>query len=109
MGVVVAHKPHNATIGVIDKNVQTHEDLQAVTYKDIFGTLHTVFAHINGPFSTPDDIVKAAEDGILHTFETNKAAAEHWALHAGNEEFVARLKELDGGDKSQPDSEGRDN
>lgn len=107
MGTIVAHKPHNATIGVIDKNVETHEDLQAVTYRDVHGTDHTVYAHVNGPFGSPEDIVKAAEAGVLHVFETHEAAAEHWALRAGNEDFVKLLQSLDGGKQQDESQQGR--
>ena len=96
MGTVVDTKPNNVTVGVIDKNVQTHENLASVTFADIFGTLHTVFANKDGPFKTPEDIVKAAEAGILHTFDSHEAAIEHWAAQAGNEAFVAALKEQTG-------------
>ena len=102
MGEVIATKPHNVTTGVIDKSVQTHEDMQSVTFTDRNGTPRTVFAHVNGPFGSPEDIVKAAEDGILHVFESHEAAIEHWSQHTGNEEYVKLLRSLTG-DK-QPDS-----
>lgn len=94
MSEVIATKPHNVTTGVIDKNVLTHEDMQSVTFTDRNGTPRTVFAHVNGPFGSPEDIVKAAEDGILHVFETHEAAIEHWSQHTGNEEYVKLLHAL---------------
>jgi hypothetical protein len=96
MAKIVDTKPHNVTVGVIDKNVVTHENLKSVTFADVFGTLHTVFAHVNGPFRTPEDVVSAFESGILHTFDSHEAAIEAWADREGNEEFVNLLKSAAG-------------
>lgn len=100
MGTVVDTKPSNVTVGVIDKNVQTHENLKSVTFADIFGTLHTVFAHKDGPFKTAEDVVSAFEQGILHTFDTHEAAIEHWAAQQGNDAIVAALQKESG--QTQP-------
>jgi len=94
MSKVISVKPHNASIGVIDKEVKIHEDLKEITFGDVFGTFHTVFAHVNGPFKTPEDVVKAFEDGVLHVFESHKTAIEHWAGQAGNEDLVTKLEGL---------------
>lgn len=106
MGQVIAEKPNNVTVGVIDKNVQTHENLKSVTFADIFGTLHTVFAHVNGPFHTPADVVSAFESGILHTFDSHEAAIEHWADKEGNDLFVNALKSAVGQQPTQPAQSG---
>jgi hypothetical protein len=104
MPEIIEHKPHNITIGVLDKSVQLHEDLQSVTYADRNGTYHTVHAHVNGPFGSPEDIVAAAENGTLHTFESHDAALAYWADH-GDPEYVERLQKSIGQDKpTQPDS-----
>jgi len=94
MSKVISVKPHNASIGVIDKEVKIHEDLKEITFGDVFGTFHTVFAHIDGPFKTPEDVVKEFEDGVLHVFESHKAALEHWAGQAGNEVLVTKRESL---------------
>jgi hypothetical protein len=95
MGKVVATKPNNVTEGVIDKTVQTHENMKSVTFADVFGTLHTVFAHTEGPFKTPEDVVRAFENGTLHVFDSHEAAIEHWSDRAGNEVIVAALRDLE--------------
>lgn len=106
MATILDTKDNNVTEGVIDKNVQTHEKLKSVTFRDIFGTVHTVFAHADGPFRTPEDVVNAFEKGILHTFETHQAAVEHWAAREGNGEFVKLLKSAAGSSSSQESQSG---
>jgi hypothetical protein len=106
MSKVIATKANNVTEGVIDKALNTHEHLKSVTYADIFGTLHTVFAHNQGPFRSAEDVVKAAEDGVLHVFDSHKAAIEHWTDQAGNEALVASLQELDSQSGSTQSDQG---
>jgi hypothetical protein len=93
MPTIVEHKPHNVTIGVLDKSLKLFEDLQSVTFRDIFGTPHTVYAHVNGPFQTAEQIVAAHADGILHTLESHEAAAA-LARDKGEHEFADRLDAL---------------
>lgn len=93
MATIIEHKPHNVTIGVLDKTMQLYEDLQSVTFADVLGTLHTVFAHTEGPFQTPEDIVKAFEQGILHTAKSHEAAAA-LATDRGDTALAARLSKV---------------
>ena len=95
MATIVEHKPHNVTLGVLDKNLRLHEDLQSVTYQDHNGTAHTVYAHVNGPFGDAEAIIAAHQSGILHTFESHDAALAHWA-DQGDTDFVERLEKVIG-------------
>lgn len=106
MGTVVDSKPHNVTVGVLDKNLQTHENLKSVTFADVLGTLHTVFAHKDGPFRTNEDVVKAFERGVLHTFDTHENAILHWVDQEGAAEFVALLKAESGQQPPQQQDTG---
>lgn len=54
------------TRGVLDKSVDVCHDLVEVTYVDDSNTPHTVFAHKEGPFDTPESIVEAHRNGTLH-------------------------------------------
>lgn len=67
MARILSVKDSAVTVGVLDKDVHVEPDLIEVTYADHNGTPHTVFAHRNGPFETPDEIVQAHIDGTLHT------------------------------------------
>jgi hypothetical protein len=97
MPAIVEHRPHNVTIGVMDKSLKLYEELQSVTFADVFGTLHTVFAHVNGPFTTPEEIVRAFFDGVLHTHESHAAAAQ-LARDKGETDFANKLDKLGGTD-----------
>lgn len=92
MSKVVAVKPHNITLGVLDKTVQLFEDLGSVTFTDHNGTAHTVNTHVDGPFKTPEDVISAFENGVLHTFKSHDAALAHWT-DQGDHEFVKRLEQ----------------
>lgn len=107
MSKIVAVKPHNVSLGVLDKDVQLHEDLQSVTFLDHNGTAHTVLAKVDGPFESPEAIVQAFEDGTLHTFKSHQEAADHYALYEGNEPFVERLRELQPNQGQTQSNEGR--
>lgn len=64
-------KDDSVTRGVLDKDVHVEHDLREVTYVDHNGTPHTVFAHREGPFQTPESIVEAHQNGTLHTHREN--------------------------------------
>lgn len=83
----------NVTLGVIDKNPQLKAELHGVTFSDVFGGIHTVFAHKDGPFANPDDVIKAFEDGVLHTFESHEQAAQ-FERDRGNHETADKLDAL---------------
>lgn len=95
MSRIIAHKTDAVTLGVIDKNLAVHEDLQQVTFDDIHGTRHTVHAHKDGPFGSPEDIVAAFYDGTLHVFKDHETAAAY-EQDLGNHEVAERLRELSG-------------
>lgn len=97
MSEILAHKQNNVTTGVLDKSIVTHENLQSVTFLDKNDVAHTVFAHVNGPFHSPAEIVKAWEDGILHVYESHQDAIDHWATQEGAGEFVQLLHDAEGG------------
>ena len=115
MATVVEHKPGNVMVGVLDKNVQLHEWLQSVTFKDVFDTLHTVFAHKDGPFQTAEEIVQAFYDGTLHTFKSHEAAAQYARDNtgtdpheiAGNRAFAERLDKLTSGGEQPAGEQSR--
>jgi hypothetical protein len=108
MANIVSHKPHNVTIGVLDKSVQLYENLQSVTFTDRNGTAHTVNAHVDGPFDSPEAIVAAFENGVLHVFASHDAAIAHWA-DQGDHEFVERLEAfVKRNNPEHPEQEGGD-
>lgn len=76
MARILDTKTDGVTIGVLDKNVQFHPDLTAVTFADDAGTVHTVYAHKDGPFSSPEQIVEAWHDGTLHTGKGDDAPVQ---------------------------------
>lgn len=80
------------TLGVTDKNLAVHPELRSVTFADIFGTLHTVHYHVDGPFTTPEDVVAAHEDGTLHAHKTHEEAIA-FARDRGDRAFADRLEE----------------
>lgn len=102
MSTIVDTRKANVTVGVMDKNLVTHEHLKSVTFRDVFGTLHTVFAHVDGPFRTPEDVVNAFERGILHVFDSHENAIAHWADQEGGHALVDLLKKETG--DNQPDA-----
>lgn len=81
------------TLGVTDKNLAVHPELRSVTYQDVFGTLHTVMHHVDGPFTSPEDVVSAHEDGTLHTFKTHDEAVA-FARDRGDRQLADRLTAL---------------
>lgn len=68
MSTIVNVKQSGVTTGVLDKTLAVLEDLMSVTFTDLFGTPHTVYAHKDGPFKKPEDAVAAWENGTLHPF-----------------------------------------
>ena len=64
---IVNTQTDGVALGVIDKNPTFHPELVGVTFEDDAGTPHTVYAHREGPFQSPEDIVKAWQNGTLHT------------------------------------------
>lgn len=98
---IVTHNEDYVTLGVVDRSLQVHPELQSVTFTDHNGTAHTVHAHKQGPFTTPDAIVQAWDDGVLHAFESHKLAAS-FERDRGNKTVAERLDALAGGDNPQP-------
>lgn len=76
---ITEHKTTGVTLGVLDKGIELMEDLVSVTFYDYNNTPHTVFAHRDGPFKTPEDIVSAWYQHTLHTnpAEHDDATPEH--------------------------------
>lgn len=107
MGVIVEHKQENVTLGVTDKDLRIAPELTQTTFTDVFGTLHTVFAHRDGPFKTAEEIVAAFENGTLHTFETHEKAAA-FERDRGNREFAAKLDSLTKSSKDNARTDGGD-
>lgn len=101
MTKIVAHNADYVTLGVLDRTLQLHPELQSVTFTDQNGTAHTVNAHKEGPFTSPEDIVKAWEGGVLHVFESHKQAAA-FETDRGNHDTAAALAALDTPDEPQP-------
>ena len=89
MSRIIAHKKSHVVLGVLDRDAQVLEDRQSVTFADHNGTAHTVFAHVNGPFTTPEDIVKAHAEGVLHTFKSHDAAASFFRDYGAEETALA--------------------
>lgn len=59
-------KDAGVTRGVVNDSLKLEPNLREVTFLDFGGVPHTVFAHTDGPFKTPEDIVQAWYDGTLH-------------------------------------------
>ena len=76
-------KDDAVTQGVLDKNVGVHPHLTEVTYVDDNGTPHTVFAHKEGPFGSPEEIAQAHRDGTLHDQPQEQEQPEQAAPPAG--------------------------
>lgn len=104
---IVDTKTNAVTLGVMDKNLQVHEELGQVTFDDVFGTRHTVQYHQEGPFGSPEDVVQAHQDGILHPFKDHETAAAY-EQDRGNHEVAERLRSLSGGNqgREQPNQGG---
>lgn len=100
MAKIIEHKEAAVTLGVLDRTLDVHPDLQQVTFEDVLGTRHTVHAHREGPFKSPEDIVQAWHDGVLHAHESHEAAVKYAEEH--NDTVGAdRLRELIGHDQPQ--------
>lgn len=93
MTTVLKHQTEGVTLGVTDKDLRLVAELQSVTFRDIFGGMHTVFAHKSGPFTSVRDILTAFEDGVLHTHESHDAAIQHAQMH-GDTGMAERLQAL---------------
>jgi len=78
---IIEHKDAAVTLGVLDRTLDVHPDLQQVTFDDVHGTRHTVHAHRHGPFGSPEDIVQAWQDGTLHAHESHEAAVKYAEEH----------------------------
>lgn len=102
---IVSHNDDYVSLGVIDKNPQLRQDLHSVTYADVFGTLHTVYAHKGGPFQSVDDVVKAHEDGVLHPFESHDQAIS-FHKDRGDTQAVERLESVTGQQTDQRQDTG---
>lgn len=63
---VTATRDQGVTQGVIGRDVTVEPELREVTFVDYNGVPHTVYAHKEGPFETPDDIMAAYYSGELH-------------------------------------------
>lgn len=95
MAKVIDHKTQAVTLGVLDQTLDVHPELQQVTFTDHNGTAHTVHAHTGGPFGSPEDIVRAWEDGVLHPYESHEVAAEY-EERRGNRKQATTLFQLAG-------------
>ena len=83
----------HVTLGVLDKDAHVVEHLKSVTFLDDSGTAHTVFAHVDGPFRTAEEMVTAWLDGYLHTQESHDIAARV-AEDRDDREFANTLRKL---------------
>lgn len=95
MAKIIEHKDAAVTLGVLDRTLDVHPDLQQVTFDDVFGTRHTVHAHRDGPFGSPDDIVQAWSEGTLHPHESHEAAVKYAEQH-GDTAGADKLRALIG-------------
>lgn len=66
MARILSTKDRGVTVGVVDKGLRLAEDYREVTFEDFQGTPHTVYAHVNGPWQSPEDIVAAWYAHELH-------------------------------------------
>lgn len=66
MARILNVKNAGVTLGVHDKDLVLAQDLIEVTFEDSIGVPHTVYAHRDGPFRTPEDVVHAWEQHELH-------------------------------------------
>lgn len=66
MARVLNVKTSGVTRGVYDKDLTLAQDLTEVTFEDELGTPHTVYAHREGPFKTPEQIIEAWGNHTLH-------------------------------------------
>ena len=96
---VLAHTTEGVTLGVVDKNLAFHHDLQAITFEDIFGAIHTVYSHKEGPFQAVEDVLKAFQDGTLHTFPDHDQAIA-FSEQRGDKATAERLRALAHPDQS---------
>lgn len=87
---VTEHKTTGVTLGITDKDLRLVPELQSVTFEDVHGGLHTVYAHNDGPFSSVDSILAAYHEGTLHTHESDDDAIAHFRLH-GDEDTADRI------------------
>ncbi|SRR6266700_2766560 len=83
----------HVTVGVIDKNPELKTELRGVTFQDIFGAVHTVYHHKDGPFKDAAAVIAAFEAGVLHVFASHELAASV-AKDKGEHEFAAKLDKL---------------
>lgn len=66
VGRILNVKDDAVTRGVLDKDLHTVGHVVEVTYEDVLGVPHTVYAHKDGPFKSPEDIANAHAEGRLH-------------------------------------------
>lgn len=71
---IISHVTEGVTLGVTDKSLQFFHDLQSVTFADVFGAIHSVYSHKEGPFQAVEDIIAAHHNGTLHPFATHDEA-----------------------------------
>src|SRR5262249_23765329 len=93
MPKIIDSKSGTVTLGVVDKNLEIQPHLRQVTFEHRHDTPQTVFAHVNGPFTTAEDIVKAAVDGYLHPFESHDEAIAYYKEY-GQHGLAATLEHI---------------
>lgn len=76
-------KDEAVTRGVLDKDVAVQPHLREVTYSDHNGVPHTIFVHQDGPFSDPEDAVRAHQNALIHDGPDEREAPEHAPHPAG--------------------------
>lgn len=106
MARITATNDEYVTLGVTDKDLRPHTDLRSVTFTDHNGTPHTVHAHKDGPFGTPDEIVNAWEQGALHPFADHDTAIAYHSERENGHVVADAIKAYRGDDTTTQHQSG---